>query len=857
MRLKTSWKFSRKLPAMIVAAALVAGMAVGFIADLVAAEHLRDALQDKLAALRDARSVALNAVQMGISRDLRFLTLDPQVTRALSAFVAGWSEFEGDAEAQLHRLYIESNPYPPNERQKFEQASDPSVYSIAHGRYHRWFQERVNTYGYRDLILIVPDGRVVYSVAKSGYFAVNLFKDAHRNSRLTHAFLRVIEDPDHFGAFTDFAPDPNANNQISAFLAAPLRRANGTLVGVAVLSVPIEPIDAVLRAASGILGVSRTYLVGQDMKIRTSTTSEQEPPTSSVLSWVDTQAARKALDGYNGVQEDTVTPTGATHIKPLMAAYAPYNLFGIRYALIAEADLNEVLQPVFDMRRHEIIGGAVALIVIAVVGFVLARNISVPLTAIANAMIRLSHGALDIEVLSDNRRDEIGQLARALCVFKQSLIEIRRLQIERERHTTAQHELLETLPLPLLITRLHDNRLLHMNRPASLLLAPTPDPQTGEITPNIFVNSVDRYRFANAMITHGKVDEFELMVNTPNAHPYWALLSARILRYQGQSALLVSINGINERKRAEEQKQIVSDHLANANQQITASIQYASRIQSALLRQEKLQNNFPCDHFLIWRPRDIVGGDFFWFHPLPKDDAFIMVVGDCTGHGVPGALMTMITVTALDRILSDGKNCDPAAILTSLNSLIKAALGQDQSKADLSDDGVEVGVCLIEPRAERMIFAGARFAVWVTTPGNGPGAAVSGGAGLSTVDPKGAGGVIEVKGDRYGVGFQLTPATAVFTNRIIELSPGGVVFLTSDGYIDQIGQDRRKSFGRKKFATLLAGLGGWPLDMQRQALLDAFDAYRGTEVQRDDVTVLGFCPIARPITSDGATRYLS
>ena len=142
---------------------------------------------------------------------------------------------------------------------------------------------------------------------------------------------------------------------------------------------------------------------------------------------------------------------------------------------------------------------------------------------------------------------------------------------------------------------------------------------------------------------------------------------------------------------------------AAANQLILQSLRYASRIQAAVLPARRELDEVAADHFLIWEPRDIVGGDFFWFQPI--NDGYAVMVGDCTGHGVPGAFMTLIAWGLLDRMLRSADADNPSQVLTGLHRGVQSLLGQNEEEG-ATDDGLEAGICFINPKQRKMTFAG-------------------------------------------------------------------------------------------------------------------------------------------------------
>ncbi len=256
---------------------------------------------------------------------------------------------------------------------------------------------------------------------------------------------------------------------------------------------------------------------------------------------------------------------------------------------------------------------------------------------------------------------------------------------------------------------------------------------------------------------------------------------------------------------------------AAANQLILQSLRYASRIQSAVLPARRELDAVAADHFLIWEPRDIVGGDFFWFQPI--EQGYAVMVGDCTGHGVPGAFMTLIAWGLLDRMLRTASSDKPSEVLAGLHRGVQSLLGQSEEGGE-TDDGLEAGVCFIKPDKREISFAGARFSLWRANRD----------------------GVIEIKGDRKGLGYRRYPPATTFTDFTFPFDDRDSFYLTTDGLIDQIGGPRGRSFGKRRFQDILLRARGAPMREQEMTLRQALEAYQGEQMRRDDLTVLGFTP---------------
>ena len=254
--------------------------------------------------------------------------------------------------------------------------------------------------------------------------------------------------------------------------------------------------------------------------------------------------------------------------------------------------------------------------------------------------------------------------------------------------------------------------------------------------------------------------------------------------------------------------------LEQKNQKIMDSIDYAQRLQESILPARSDLAAMFADFFVIWQPRDQVGGDFYWARRLDEDRGLIAVI-DCTGHGVPGAFMTMAVNSILDHITATVQD-DPARILAELNRRVKETLHRSDPKG-LSDDGLDIGLCYLEHN-RRILFAGAKISLFV-----------------------GRGGKMQlIRGTNKSLGYRRSSLELAFANNEWLVEPGDVFYLTSDGFIDQNGGERDVPFGRQRFMATLGALQGHSLTNQRESLAARLQEYMGEELQRDDITVFGF-----------------
>jgi serine phosphatase RsbU (regulator of sigma subunit) len=255
--------------------------------------------------------------------------------------------------------------------------------------------------------------------------------------------------------------------------------------------------------------------------------------------------------------------------------------------------------------------------------------------------------------------------------------------------------------------------------------------------------------------------------------------------------------------------------LQNKTKDITDSIHYAMRIQMAILPDIDILAKVLPESFVFYRPRDIVSGDFYWF--AEKGDLFYIAVVDCTGHGVPGALMSMIGTTLLNKVVFDYRLDSPSGILDLLNREIKLALHQQES-AESSHDGMDLALCVYDRRNRTMRFAGAGRPLFLVREGH----------------------IIQYKTNKGGLGGVYSHKSQLFSEIDFNLESGDTFYMYTDGYPDQFGSDERHKFSTRQFRQLLHDISALSMEQQYRILAATFDDWKGRGEQCDDVLVCGF-----------------
>lgn len=273
------------------------------------------------------------------------------------------------------------------------------------------------------------------------------------------------------------------------------------------------------------------------------------------------------------------------------------------------------------------------------------------------------------------------------------------------------------------------------------------------------------------------------------------------------------INMIRQKQKANKILEEKNELISHQKQEITDSIRYASRIQGAILPSSTDLAESLKDHFVLFLPRDIVSGDFYWFSK--SGNKMVLVAADCTGHGVPGAFMSMLGVSFLYEIVNKEGVMQPAEILNMLRSLIKQTLSQT-GKQNEQKDGMDISLSVLDLTNMKLEWAGAYNPLYLIRNGE----------------------LIEYKADKMPVAIHINDHMS-FTNHEIDLQPGDSFYMFSDGFPDQFGGADGRKFMSKRFKQLLVDINPKTMEEQKEILLQEHLVWRTGYEQIDDVIVFG------------------
>jgi len=266
-------------------------------------------------------------------------------------------------------------------------------------------------------------------------------------------------------------------------------------------------------------------------------------------------------------------------------------------------------------------------------------------------------------------------------------------------------------------------------------------------------------------------------------------------------------------KESQDQINTYLKEIEQKNKLITYSIRYAQYIQRTIIGMNASISTVFKEYLIFYRPRDIVSGDFYWIYRLKKE--VIIAVMDCTGHGVPGALMSMIGITLMNEIVKHDNIIQPAQILSCLREKVIESLGQKRKEAE-AQDGMDGTIITIDLNRNRMQFSGANSTMYLIRNNE----------------------TIHLQGDRMPISYYSIMED--FTNKDVDLQKGDMLYLFTDGYSDQFGGAHYKKFQKIRFKELLMNVHKETASVQKKILSQNFDEWKGEHEQIDDVTVLGF-----------------
>lgn len=420
-------KLSSKLPALLVSTSLLLAICLILMSYIEASTAIEKEVENKLETALKSRSTALADYLNSIKEDLTITSTNPMVREATVAFTEAWAKVGSGQKETLQSLYITDNPHPTGQKEKLDYAEDGSEYSQHHKQYHPWLRQLLQEREYYDIFLFDLKGNLIYSVFKELDYATNMNSGEWKGTDLANAFRASAKKQSPGStAFFDFKPYAPSFGAPASFISTPVLNDAGKAIGVLAFQMPIGRLNKIMQAKAGMGESGESYIVGGDFLMRSDSRFSED---STILKRkVETAASKAALAGETGILS-----------KPdyrgvmVKSAYMPFEFMGTIWAILVEIDLAEFEAPVVDMRNDLLIAGFVLLFIVGAIGTFVTRKIVKSLTSMTSTMSVLAKGDTSVDIPSLERTDEIGEMANAVQVFKEEMLERQNMRIEAEQ----------------------------------------------------------------------------------------------------------------------------------------------------------------------------------------------------------------------------------------------------------------------------------------------------------------------------------------------------------------------------------------------------------------------------------------
>lgn len=420
-------RIAHKLPLAIASIVLVSTLVSSIAAYLTSSSQLVAASEERLFGLAEARRDQVVTLLDTIAQDGEIFAGNASIIESFKDFNAAVQALaitNPDPGVYLRKIYVDTNPNPPDKRWEFSGFMDRSEWGQAHVKFHMTFHKILESRRLSDILLVNSVGRIVYTHSKRSDLMDDLRSDANMKTVPGKFFDAIYKDPRSSPVLvSDIFHHPAAGGPV-AWVAAPVFATGDEFLGVLILVVPQARLNELVNASTALGETGEAILVGSDGRRRTD--SRFDGKGKSLVERFDNAAVSAGLAGRNGI-----VAIRDSEGRRQLAAYAPLQFKGIEWALVLQAEVDEILAPVAAMRAFMLVGGLVTLLVAGTVGIAFAGRISRPVSAITAAMNRLAAGDTSVEVPNVMSNDEIGEMTRAFTVFKTNAINVERMQAAR------------------------------------------------------------------------------------------------------------------------------------------------------------------------------------------------------------------------------------------------------------------------------------------------------------------------------------------------------------------------------------------------------------------------------------------
>ena len=401
----SNMKLSKRLPTIMIFLTFIA-LTVSIIVSYFNFSYVIHSEADsKTQSIAAGKKFALELYLGSLVDDIKAVSHSGYTYGALKDFKAGWNKIKGNKSKTLKNLYITKNPHPTGQKEKLDYAKDGSDYSKAHKKYHPWFRSLLQERGYYDVFLIDMKGNLIYSVFKELDYATNLNYGKWKDTDLGNAFRAAKKLKENEVSFFDFKPYAPSNGAAAGFMSTPIVE-GGRTVGVLVFQMPVDNINAVFKESSGLGETGESYIVGEDFLLRNDSRLSEE--TTILVRKEENEAVKRALAGESGsiiLEKDSIN---------YIISYLPFEYLGAKFALIAEIQEDELMEPAYLLRTELILLLIILMAITGTVSMFISKGIVKYVLATSSNLASLAKKDSDFEVIGTERVDELGDMANSV-----------------------------------------------------------------------------------------------------------------------------------------------------------------------------------------------------------------------------------------------------------------------------------------------------------------------------------------------------------------------------------------------------------------------------------------------------------
>lgn len=411
LRLFDNLSMSQKLTTLVVGTGLIVGGTLGTTNYQNTKKSMLEDIDKNLKEIAIDRRDSLEQYLGSIEQDLRIISSNPYTRNAIEDFQSAWNKLGNSPKRKLQDIYITQNPNPIGQKENLDSGKDGSLYSQVHGEYHIWFRQFLRDRGYYDIFLVSNSGDLIYSVFKEKDYATNLNTGQYKETDLANAFRLAKEKKPGAVSFFDFAPYAPSQDAPASFISSAVPDGKGGIAGVLIFQMPIDRINNSVNSLSGLGETGQTYVIGQDLIMRT------DAPRSS-----EGTLLKQTVDPVFLANKAKTLQTKNYNGDEIFAGIAPLTYHGIKWDIIAEQHSSEIMQDTLKMRTNMLLITSLMIALTSLIGYLLSRRISSPMRNLTHTTNEIASGKNNSAVTGLDRKDELGGLARAVEYFRKEMI---------------------------------------------------------------------------------------------------------------------------------------------------------------------------------------------------------------------------------------------------------------------------------------------------------------------------------------------------------------------------------------------------------------------------------------------------